>query len=82
MDVGSALATLGVAETATWSDVRHAYRTRVQLYHPDTGAGDVQALQSVAAAYNELRDRLSRVEPVVRWPDAPPETGRHIDVYG
>ena len=81
MDVGRAYATLGVTDTATWGDLRRAYTARLRQCHPDTGRGDVQALQSVTDAYRELRGRLSHEGQSVPKHDESATTGRHIDVY-
>ena len=77
MDVMRAYATLGVTPTATWDELRHAYHAALFGCHPDTGAGDVRALQSLTDAYHEL----SAVHPRAR-PDTPgAERRRHLDVY-
>jgi DnaJ-class molecular chaperone len=82
VDAIRAYATLGVADTASWADLRRAYREQLQLYHPDTGAGDVRALQSVTSAYRELRDaRPTPTETVPGWPVTAPPVGGLVDLY-
>jgi DnaJ-class molecular chaperone len=81
VDVNRAYATLGVSDTATWADLRRAYRAHLQAYHPDTGPGNVRALQSVTAAYRKLRSAHVSPEPESRWPEEQPPAGRLVDLY-
>ena len=50
-----AYATLGIDYTSSEAEVKRAYRAQLQRFHPDTGAGDVRALQSVTDAYRTLK---------------------------
>jgi len=77
-----AYATLGVDYTASESEVKRAYRDQLQRYHPDTGAGDVQALQSVKSAYQTLRAQYQGPYlSSARWAEMKPLAGDLIDVY-
>jgi DnaJ-domain-containing protein 1 len=81
MDRLQAYATLGISDVASWNEIRLAYRTALRRYHPDTGVGDVRALQTVEAAYQEIAARrgLHRPGPPVARPG--PTAGDHVDVY-
>jgi molecular chaperone DnaJ len=77
-----AYATLGVDYTASQDEVKRAYRAKLQRYHPDTGAGDVDALQSVKSAYQTLRAQYDGPYlSSARWANVRPETGRLVDLY-
>lgn len=77
-----AYATLGVDYTASASEVKRAYRAQLQRYHPDTGAGDVEALQSVRSAYATLRAEYEGpYSSSARWAELKAPAGRLIDVY-
>ena len=77
-----AYATLGIDYTASASEVRRAYRAQLQRYHPDTGAGDVQALQSVRSAYQTLRAQYEGPYlSSARWAEMRAPAGQLIDVY-
>jgi DnaJ-domain-containing protein 1 len=77
-----AYATLGLDYTASEDEVKRAYRAQLQRYHPDTGAGDVQALQSVRSAYHTLRAQYTAPYlSSARWADVKPAVGRLLDVY-
>jgi DnaJ-class molecular chaperone len=80
MDVMRAYATLGVGPSASPADVRHAYRAQLQRCHPDTGAGNLRALESVTAAYHEIRSRQARTAAAQVAGSKPP-VGGHVDVY-
>ncbi len=77
-----AYATLGVDFTASEAEVKRAYRAQLQRYHPDTGAGDVQALQSVRSAYRTLQAQYDGPYlSSARWADMKPAVGSLLDVY-
>jgi curved DNA-binding protein CbpA len=66
MDAREAYATLGLPNDASWEHVRQAYRSQLRRFHPDTsrGVGNPRALQSVRAAYRQLRTQhLSATAP-------------------
>lgn len=46
---------LGVLETASSSEIRHAYRAAARTSHPDAG-GSEAAMQELNVAWNALRD--------------------------
>eukprot|EP00747_Dinoflagellata_sp_TGD_P079830 gnl/TRDRNA2_/TRDRNA2_160660_c0_seq1.p1 gnl/TRDRNA2_/TRDRNA2_160660_c0~~gnl/TRDRNA2_/TRDRNA2_160660_c0_seq1.p1 ORF type:complete len:229 (+),score=29.37 gnl/TRDRNA2_/TRDRNA2_160660_c0_seq1:101-787(+) len=48
---------LGVSRTASWEEVRGAYREQARLSHPDKG-GDKERFQQVAEAFNILQKRM------------------------
>lgn len=51
--------TLGVAETATKSEIKKAYRKLAKKHHPDKNPGDTKAEQKfkeVTEAYETLTD--------------------------
>jgi DnaJ-domain-containing protein 1 len=53
-----ALATLGLGDAATATDVRRAYKRLVRRYHPDSNEGDrgqEGKLQAVVNAYTHLK---------------------------
>lgn len=77
-----AYATLGVDYTASETEVKRAYRAKLQRLHPDTGDGDVQALQSVRSAYHTLRAQYQGPYlSSAQWADVKPAAGRLLDVY-
>lgn len=77
-----AYATLGVDYTASELEVKRAYRAQLQRYHPDTGAGDVQALESVRSAYHTLKAQYQGPYlSSAKWADARPAAGGLIDIY-
>jgi hypothetical protein len=47
----------GLDETASFQDLKHAYRDAVRQNHPDHG-GDTEALQRINAAYERLKQRF------------------------
>jgi DnaJ-domain-containing protein 1 len=48
---------LGVLRSATWDEIRKAYRKLVMLHHPDRG-GDAGMFRKIQAAYEVLEDAL------------------------
>ena len=77
-----AYATLGVDYTASELEVKRAYRAQLQRYHPDTGAGDVQALESVRSAYHTLKaEYQGPYLSSAKWADVKPAAGALIDLY-
>lgn len=77
-----AYATLGVDHTASQDEVKRAYRAQLQRYHPDTGAGDVRALQSVTSAYRTIRAQSKGTYlSSAQWPDLKPPVGSLVDLY-
>ena len=77
-----AYATLGVDYTASELEVKRAYRAQLQRYHPDTGAGDVQALESVRSAYHTLKAQYQGPYlSSAKWADVKPAAGALIDLY-
>jgi curved DNA-binding protein len=47
--------TLGIANTATTSDIKLAYRKLAKKHHPDLG-GDIEKFQKISEAYEVLND--------------------------
>jgi DnaJ-class molecular chaperone len=77
-----AYATLGVDYTASQEEVKRAYRAQLQRYHPDTGAGDVRALQSVKSAYRTLQaEYKGPYLSSAQWPALKPAAGQLVDLY-
>ncbi|HWB23166.1 MAG TPA: DnaJ domain-containing protein [Gaiellaceae bacterium] len=77
-----AYATLGVDYTASKEDVRRAYRAQLRRYHPDTGAGDVDALESITSAYHTLRAQYKgSYLPSAQWASTRPPVGKLVDLY-
>jgi curved DNA-binding protein len=54
-------ATLGVAQTATADEIKHAYRKLASKFHPDKG-GDTAKFQEIEAAYRTLSDTEKRAQ--------------------
>lgn len=52
--------TLGVSQTATLSEIRHAYRQKAKLLHPDITHSDAQAFRELVDAYKTLSDVKTR----------------------
>jgi hypothetical protein len=67
MDVGRARAVLGVSTTATWGQVRAAYRTRIAAAHPDRAGGST----AEAARLNDAYTTLARARRAGTLHDAP-----------
>jgi DnaJ domain len=81
-DAIRAYATLGVDYTASKEELRRAYRAQLQRYHPDTGEGDVRALQSVTSAYQTLRGQYKgSYLSSAQWPNVRPPVGKLVDLY-
>jgi DNA-J related protein/DnaJ domain len=53
-----AFAVLGLTQTASWNEIKLAYRQRVQVLHPDKG-GDKESFTQVLAAYENLKRRFN-----------------------
>ncbi|MBQ5491392.1 MAG: J domain-containing protein [Treponema sp.] len=51
---------LGVSRTATAAEIRHAYRKKAKLLHPDITQGDAEAFHELQKAYETLADSKSR----------------------
>jgi DnaJ domain len=74
-------ATLGIARTATASEIKDAYRHRAKAAHPDAG-GSVEAMARVNEAYKALSDPTARSDYDLRQatparPDVPYPTDSH-----
>lgn len=55
MELGTALAVLGVSATDEWTVVRDAYRARIRAVHPDVaGPGGVERSVELNAAYRTV----------------------------
>lgn len=54
--------TMGVSRDASADEIRAAYKSLAQKYHPDKADGDTQKFQAVQAAYAVLSDEASREE--------------------
>jgi molecular chaperone DnaJ len=52
--------TLGVTQTASVEEIKHAYRRLVKLHHPDTTQGDNEQIRRINAAYSILKYSESR----------------------
>lgn len=86
-----AWAALGLRPDARPADVKHAYRSLLRAYHPDTGSGDADLLEKVQKLYRQVtkswagRDRDARTRAAAsdaaRETRAPQRTLSHVDVY-
>lgn len=72
MDDAAARRALGLAAGASWADVRAAYRTRIQVAHPDRAGGTTEQAATLNAAYATLL-RARRAGTF----DAPPPGSPH-----
>ncbi len=54
--------TLGVARTASATEIRQAYHARARQHHPDRRRGGDDVMSSVNAAYEVLADPVRRAE--------------------
>jgi molecular chaperone DnaJ len=54
-------ATLGVSKTATFDEIKRAFRKLASQHHPDKG-GDTQKFQAIQQAYATLGDEQKRAE--------------------
>jgi DnaJ domain len=89
MDVKRASTTLGVANGATYDEVRRAYKRQLRAHHPDTGLGDPQAISAIRTAYHSLADKAPRTvatSPRTLVPGTygygrAPQAPRTIDLY-
>lgn len=87
MDVAVASATLGVGSHFTQSELRHAYKQRLRLVHPDAGAApNPAAIKQVKQAYHQLAAQADTLPPAA--PAVPltygrtrPEPARYVDCY-
>jgi DnaJ-class molecular chaperone len=52
--------TLGVARTASTSDIKSAYRRLAKQYHPDLNAGNAERFKDISGAYDILSDSTKR----------------------
>ncbi|HUP76872.1 MAG TPA: hypothetical protein VM282_27815 [Acidimicrobiales bacterium] len=58
MTPDQALRLLGLDETSTWADVRHAYRTKIRSAHPDAG-GSFEPAASLNSAMAVLARKFA-----------------------
>ena len=71
MEVAAARAVLGLGPRPTWTEVRAAYRERIQAAHPDRAGGDTARAAALNAAYATLV-RAKRTGDLHRAPPEPP----------
>ncbi|HVW89717.1 MAG TPA: J domain-containing protein [Gaiellaceae bacterium] len=87
MDVAAASATLGVGSRFSQAELRHAYKQRLRLVHPDSGAAaNPAAIKQVKQAYQALAaraDTLPAAAPALplTYGRSRPEPARFIDCY-
>jgi len=87
MDVAVASATLGVGSHFSQTELRHAYKQRLRLVHPDSGAAaNPAAIKQVKEAYHQLAaqaDRLPPASPAVplTYGRMRPAPARYVDCY-
>jgi DnaJ-like protein len=87
MDVAVASATLGVGSHFSQAELRHAYKQRLRLVHPDAGGtANPAAIKQVKQAYHQLAAQADIVPPAA--PAVPltygrlrPEPARFVDCY-
>lgn len=60
MAKGNHYHTLGVGQTASVEEIKHAYRRLVKLHHPDTTQGDNDHIRRINEAYAVLKHSESR----------------------
>lgn len=51
---------LGVASTASTKEIKKAYRSNAQKYHPDKDGGDPEKFHTITVAYQTLKDKEQR----------------------
>jgi hypothetical protein len=56
---GGPLGVLGLGPSASWIDIRTAYKKLVRLHHPDVG-GDASTFRKIQEAYEALELQHSR----------------------
>ena len=87
MDVAAASATLGVGSRFSQAELRHAYKQRLRLVHPDSGAvPNPAAIKTLKQAYHQLAAQADTLPPAA--PAVPltygrprPEPARYVDCY-
>lgn len=51
---------LGVASTSSTKDIKKAYRSKAQKFHPDKKDGDSEKFHTITVAYQVLKDKEQR----------------------
>ncbi len=51
---------LGVTSTASTKEIKKAYRSNAQKYHPDKEGGDPEKFHTITVAYQTLKDKEQR----------------------
>lgn len=83
MDPAAACRTLGLAPGASWEEVRAAYRTQIQVAHPDRAGGTTEQAAALNAAYATLvraRRTGTFAAPAAGTPPPPPSAGEPPEV--
>ena len=86
-----AWAALGLRPDAPPGEVKHAYRSLLRAYHPDTGSGDADLLGKVQKLYRQVteswagRDTDARARgaaaATAEQPRSAPKTLTPVDLY-
>ena len=55
---------LGISDSASWNDVRQAYRRQLKLWHPDRYAGDREQMEQAEERTKALNEAFSQLREI------------------